>query len=347
MSIEKRILFLGVGGAGMAPLAMWCAAKGDLIFGYDDYFKQCALDYLINSKVELLDAVLIEDIKSYDQVVYSNAIAKTHRLLREAERLKIPCLKRGEKLAQVAQSKKLIAIVGSHGKTTTSALIGYAIEKLELSINFIVGGFYQDGRLPFFYCDSEWLVAEIDESDGTINQFNPEISVLLNLDWDHADYYKDFNSLKNVFEELLQRTHSKILIDPKNFEVFKSRETFRDQCLFVDLKSVLTEGPISDPRNLLLDATFNRHNQFFAESVLRIFENQLQETEDLFGGFPGVERRQNVLLSSDRFSVIEDYAHHPSEIAILIKAVKNKFPSSELAAVFPPHRDSRPKALNY
>ena len=64
MSIEKRILFLGVGGAGMAPLAMWCAAKGDLIFGYDDYFKQCALDYLINSKVELLDAVLIEDIKS-------------------------------------------------------------------------------------------------------------------------------------------------------------------------------------------------------------------------------------------------------------------------------------------
>ena len=111
-------------------------------------------------------------------------------------------------------------------------------------------------------------------------------------------------------------------------------------------ESGLTEGPISDPRNLLLDATFNRHNQFFAESVLRIFENQLQETEDLVGGFPGVERRQTVLLSSDRFSVIEDYAHHPSEIAILIKAVKNKFPSSELAVVFQPHRYSRTKALN-
>ena len=346
MSVEKRILFLGVGGVGMAPLAMWCSEKGDLIFGYDDYCKQSALDYLVNSKVKLLDAILVEDIKFYDQVIYSNAIAKTHRLLREAERLKIPCLKRGEMLAQIAQSKKLIAIVGSHGKTTTSALIGYAIEKLEISLSFIVGGFYKDGRLPFFHCDSEWLVAEIDESDGTINQFNPEITVLLNLDWDHADYYKDFDSLKKVFEGLLQRTHSKILIEAENFEAFDSRETFRDQCLFVDPQSGLTEGPISDPRNLLLNATFNRHNQFFAESVLRMFENQLPGAEDLFGGFLGVDRRQNVLLSSDRFKVIEDYAHHPSEIAILIKAVKNEFPSSELAVVFQPHRYSRTKALN-
>ena len=82
MSAKKRILFLGVGGAGMAPLAMWLAEKGDLIFGYDDYFKQSSLDYLTNSKVHLLDDLLIEDIESYDQIVFSSAIAKTHRLLR-------------------------------------------------------------------------------------------------------------------------------------------------------------------------------------------------------------------------------------------------------------------------
>jgi UDP-N-acetylmuramate--alanine ligase len=119
MSVEKRILFLGVGGAGMAPLAMWLAETGDSIFGYDDYLKQGALDYLTNAKVDLLDVVMIEDIASYDQIVYSNAIAKTHRLLKEAERLGIPCLKRGEMLSQIAQTKKLVAIVGSHGKTTT------------------------------------------------------------------------------------------------------------------------------------------------------------------------------------------------------------------------------------
>ena len=346
MSARKRILFLGVGGAGMTPLAMWCAQRGDLIYGYDDYFKQSALDYLTNSKVELLDAVLIEDIKSYDQVVYSNAITKTHRLLREALRLKIPCLKRGEMLAKVAQSKKLIAIVGSHGKTTTSALIGYAIQKLELSVNFIIGGFYQDCRLPYHHCDSEWLLAEIDESDGTINQFNPEITVLLNLDWDHADYYKDFDSLKKVFEELLNRTRSKILIKASDFEAFDGRETFQDQCLFVEPKSESTEDSISGPKNILLNTEFNCYNQLFAEKVLRIFKNLLPETENLFKRFPGVERRQNVLLSRNKFHVIEDYAHHPSEIAILIKAIKNEFLSSELTIVFQPHRYSRTKALN-
>ena len=103
MSVEKKILFLGVGGTGMAPLAMWLAETGVSVFGYDDYFKQRPRDFLINSKVFLLDFVMIEDIAFYDQIVYSNAIPKKHRLLKEAERLKIPCLKRGEMLSQIVQ----------------------------------------------------------------------------------------------------------------------------------------------------------------------------------------------------------------------------------------------------
>lgn len=351
MGAEKRILFLGVGGAGMAPLAMWLADAGNLIFGYDDYFKQSALDDLINSKVHLLDAVLIEDIQSYDQIVYSSAISESHRLLREAMRLKIPCFKRGEMLAELAESKKLIAIVGSHGKTTTTALIGYAIQQLGLSINFIVGGSYQDARLPYYTCDSEWLVAEIDESDGTINQFNPEITVLLNLDWDHADYYQDFNSLKKVFEELFQRTRSKILIEVSNFDAFESGESFRNQCLFIDPLSGYNGNSVGgdsifELKDHLLNAEFNRYNRGFAESVLRLVESQLPKKEGLFNGFPGVERRQNVLLSDESLMVLEDYAHHPSEIAILIQAIKDQYLSSELTVVFQPHRYSRTKALN-
>ena len=346
MSVEKRILFLGVGGAGMAPLAMWLAEAEDSIFGYDDYFKKGALDYLANSRVHLLDVVMIEDIASYDQIVYSNAIAKTHRLLKEAERLGIPCLKRGEMLSQIAQTKKLVAIVGSHGKTTTSALIGYAIQQLGLSINFIVGGFFQDARLPYNFSDSEWLLAEIDESDGTINQFNPEITVLLNLDWDHADFYKEFDSLKKVFEELLQRTRSKILIEASNLNTFESSEAFQNKCLLIDPQSGVLEDSISKPKNALLNTEFNRYNQVFAESVLKLFESELPKKEDLFSEFPGVERRQKVLLSQEQLIVLEDYAHHPSEIDILIKAIKDGYKNSELTVVFQPHRYSRTKAFN-
>jgi UDP-N-acetylenolpyruvoylglucosamine reductase len=351
MRAEKRILFLGVGGAGMAPLAMWLAGNGESIFGYDDYLKQYALGYLTNSAVNLLDEVLIEDIKSYDQIIYSNAIAKSHHLLKEAKHLNIPCLKRGEKLAEVAKSKKLIAIVGSHGKTTTSALIGHAIRQLGLSINFIVGGFYQDATAPYYVCDSEWLLAEIDESDGTINGFNPEISVLLNLDWDHIDYYQDFDSLKKVFEGLLLRTRSKVLIEASNFEAFEAREAFSNRCVFIDTKLVTTDdtlgiGTLLEPGNGMLNADFNCHNQMFAEGVLGLFQSNFPPREELFKAFPGVDRRQNILLSKEQLMVLEDYAHHPSEIDILIKAIKNESMDCDLTVVFQPHRHSRTKALN-
>ena len=119
-----------------------------------------------------------------------------------------------------------------------------------LPINFIVGGCYQDGSLPYYECSSDLLLAEIDESDGTINQFNPEITVLLNLDWDHADYYKDFNSLKKVFEDLLQKTRSKILIEASNFETFESRDVFRSKCQFIDLKSMSIDLPSIDQKTM-------------------------------------------------------------------------------------------------
>ena len=238
-------------------------------------------------------------------------------------------------LAQIARSKKLIAIVGSHGKTTTTALIGYVIQKLGLPINFIVGGFYQNGSLPYYECSSDWLLAEIDESDGTINQFNPEITVLLNLDWDHVDYYKDFKSLKKVFEDLFQKTRSKILIEASNFETFESRNVFRNKCQFIDLKSKFSGNSfemdmVLEPRNNLSNTEFNHHNQVFAESVLRIFENQISKKEDLFNEFPGVERRQSILLSKEQLLVLEDYAHHPSEIDILIKAINEKYTATPL-----------------
>jgi UDP-N-acetylenolpyruvoylglucosamine reductase len=105
-------------------------------------------------------------------------------------------------------------------------------------------------------------------------------------------------------------------------------------------------GQEIESRNNLLDTDFNRYNQVFAESVLGLFQKQLPKSKDLFKEFPGVERRQNVLLLKEELMVLEDYAHHPSEIAILIKALKNKNKAIELSVVFQPHRYSRTKALN-
>ena len=169
---NKRILFLGVGGAGMAPLALWCSSQSTSLFGYDDFLKHETEDILTQSGLTLLDLLLIEDVKSFDLVVYSNAFSLDNPFLLEAKRLNIECFRRGEFLAQIAQKKRLIVVVGSHGKTTTSALIAFLIQKYNQTIDYILGGFLEDGSSPAFACGSDWLLAEIDESDGSIDQFS-------------------------------------------------------------------------------------------------------------------------------------------------------------------------------
>ena len=351
---SKRMLFLGVSGAGMAPLAMWCAQAGGQIYGYDDYCKQAVTDYLHASKVRLLPSLLVQSIAEFDTVVYSNALSPEHRLLVEARRLGISCLRRGEMLAAIAKSKKLIAVVGSHGKTSTSALIAHAMRKLGLAHNFILGGFFRDQAMPFQESDSEWLLAEIDESDGTIDQFNPEITLLLNLDWDHCDHYKNLDSLKRTFAALVQRTARYTLIEKDTLASISehlSESTFscsdggRGKFQFVDCIHGSVSKQSSLVKGVLSNSQFNKSNRAFALALLEAFQGELPAVKNVFDDFAGVDRRQQQLFSNERLTVIEDYAHHPREIAVILQSIEAVFPDSTLTLVFQPHRFSRTEAL--
>ena len=345
MQTAKKVLFIGVGGSGMAPLAMWCAERGDVVSGYDDFLKAEVASYLAGSNV-ILHTLLIKDkIKTFDLIVYSSAVAKEHRLIKEAERLKIPCILRGEMLARVANSKKLIAIVGSHGKTSTCGLIAHAIKALGLGHNFILGGYFKDHSLPFKYNDSEWLVAEIDESDGTIDGFNPEITLLLNLDWDHCDFYKDFCSLKRTFVNLINRTRSTCLINQKTLNELEKLLP-KDDLISGKIRPIRTESKIYFKESANLScASFNQLNALFAGKVIDRFCEDRTSLISVLENFPGIQRRQNCIISDKRVTLIEDYAHHPLEIKTILQEVKNLYPNHDLSVVFQPHRFSRTQAL--
>ena len=125
-----------------------------------------------------------------DIIVHSSAIPSTHRLMQSAIQLGIPILSRGEMLANQAEGKQLVAIVGSHGKTTTSAMIAHLLSKAEIDVGYIGGGLFNDESMPpAWNSSSTWLIAEVDESDGSIEHFSPEITLLTNLDWDHTEHY--------------------------------------------------------------------------------------------------------------------------------------------------------------
>lgn len=344
---NKRILFLGVGGAGMAPLALWCSSQSTSLFGYDDFLKHETEDLLTQTGLTLLDLLLLEDLKSFDLIVYSNAFPLDNPFLLEAKRLNIECFRRGEFLAQIAQKKKLIAVVGSHGKTTTSALIAFLVQKYDQTIDYILGGFLKDGSSPAFACGSDWLLAEIDESDGSIDQFSPELTVFLNLSWDHSDYYKDFDALKGVFAALLERTSGTIFVEKALLKSLGFSSSLFPRCQFIECH--LTEGSKDSEHEAvngnLLSSEFNQKNQCFALAVAEHLGFAQESDRSIFHSFVGVKRRQNLLVSDSNLTVFLDYAHHPFEIEHLIQSVRKAYNDHELVLVFQPHRYSRTHSL--
>lgn len=331
---EQKYLFLGAGGMGMAPLASWMSQAGYSVFGYDDYLQERVRSVLVQNAVEVLDFVLPEMVGDFDVVVYSSALRADHPLLVAAADAGVEAIRRGELLARVAKTRRLIAVVGSHGKTTTSGMVAHAIRRLKLDVGYILGGLLNDGdQLPSHCGQSEWLVAEVDESDGTIDEFAPECTLVLNLDWDHSDQYARPEDLERAFQGLVTRTRSCVWVPEhmyaeRRFQVAGDCElrVFADEVVGLEV-NLHTSG-------------FNQKNASAALAVVAYLQGSFAGA-DCLRGFAGMARRQTELYADARVRVIEDYAHHPTEVAALLAALKADAPDRRLVVVFQGHRYSR------
>lgn len=318
---EAQYFFLGVGGMGMAPLACWMARAGYSITGYDACLQESVRKHLVASGVELRDFAFPEQMSRFTTLVHSSAVRLGHPLLDAAKAAGLDCVRRGEMLARLATDLKLIAVVGSHGKTTTTGMIAYGMRQCGIQANYMLGGLFADHSLaPGHYADSPWLVAEIDESDGTIEGFAPEQTLVLNLDWDHADRYAKAAHLEATFRELAQRTRGKVFL-PEGLALHGVDEA----------KAVRYPSAAG--------ADFNEANADAAMAVLRCLASALPGRP--LAGFPGIARRQAVLYDEGGLSVVEDYAHHPTEIEALMRNLRERAGERRLILVFQPHRYSR------
>ena len=320
-----QYLFLGVGGMGMAPLAGWLAGAGCTITGYDDNLQERVRRFLLGAGVQIEDFIFPERLSQFTVLVYSSAIQQAHPLLAAARAQGLKTVRRGEMLAQVAASKRLIAVVGSHGKTTTSGMIAYAIRRLGLDVNYILGGFFNDTEMPpSQFASSDWLVAEVDESDGTIDHFCPEVTVVLNVDWDHADRYSSAEMIDAAFRQLIARTQKRVLLSSAG-----------------DLPGRFVETGGAGVSTFGASGDFNQQNEAAALSVLGLLSDAVPE--NVLQDFCGMARRQTVLHRAASLMVVEDYAHHPTEIAGLFDCLRAMAPNRRLVVVFQPHRYSRTK----
>ena len=351
-----RVHCLGIGGMGVAPLAIYLSETGCAVSGEDDALPEEVAALLDRAGVTV--GPLPERV---DRVVYSSAIPASHPAFAAAAARGLPLVRRGEMLAGVLRGRKLVAVCGAHGKTTTTSMLVTALRRANFPAGYLIGGLPNDGLAPAAAGSNDWVVAEIDESDGTIDLFSPEITVATNLDWDHPDRYREPAEFEATFGALFSRTRR---------EVLASDVCLRSRRIMAAMAGA---GP-SGPRT----ATFGRTGDFAAAALrdeagaMTIRLGGLFPAVDclvrasgefnaanaaaalaaaqLMGvppavralaDFAGVRRRQGVLFS-DGPLVVEDYAHHPAEIRALLTSLRRRVAAGgRLLAVFQPHRFSR------
>lgn len=343
----RRIHCLGVGGMGVAPLAIYLARLGWSVSGEDDALSAEVSALLTGAGVRIGPIP-----EACDLVVRSSAIPDAHPSFAAAASRGVPTVRRGELLAEVVRGKKLVAVCGSHGKTTTTAMLVTALRRAGFPAGYVSGGLFNDSTPPAAAGSNDWVVAEVDESDGTIDGFSPEITVLVNLDWDHPDRYGSPAELEDAFISLCSRTRGTVLVSdacPLSLRLAPSAVTFGRSGSF--------SGTVADERagriTLLLGGRFKAmevpvgttgdFNAMNATAALAAAQLMgVEPSRGSLADFPGVRRRQALLLEEGGLTVVEDYAHHPAEIRALLPSLRRRIaPGGRLIAVFQPHRHSR------
>jgi len=327
----KRIHFVGIGGAGTAPLAEIMLQRGYSISGSD---------LCLNAQTKRLEQQSASIFRGHsaqnlpiqtDLVVYSSAAANDNPELIEAKKLNIPCLRRGEFLAKLSSLfPRTVAISGSHGKTTITAMLAWILRQCAIPCTYLIGG--KVNNFPeSASSDSDIFITEVDESDGTNALFAPFIGLVSNVEDDHSWSVGGTDALMANFSRFAQQSQNLICVHDKN-----SKELFKDHPNLCSLDS-----------NILLQAKGIKFNGFMkinaalaccvAEKLGITHDAAVQAVND----FPGVARRMTVHFESPSITLIEDYAHHPTEVACSIELLRQNYPQHHLRVIFQPHRYAR------
>lgn len=317
----KKVLMGGICGMGMSPLAMFLRDSGEEVYGFDDVSNVRVERELEAKGVKLLGREVGEEF--FDEFIITSALKSRMGEFRGVRAGKV--CRRGEALAEICSSRRLVAVCGSHGKTTVTALLAEAVNREGLDCGYMVGG-YPNKFSPTKYCsEGKIIISEVDESDGTIEKFFPEVTVALNSDLDHVDMYRDDGEIVGMFERIFSRTKSFIVIPRGDDKLLEAAKGSGKRYVEVEVSG----------------KDFLSYDKAMAVSVL----NELffkEYSEEIFSKFGGVGRRQEVLKEEGGVKFIADYAHHPRELEEFLKWLEVEESGKKLI-IFQPHRYSRTK----
>ena len=363
--------FVGIGGIGMSGLSLIMKGKGFKVQGSDLSLNK-NIERLKKQKIKVYIGQKKQNLKNVTIVVISSAIKKNNPEILEARRKNLPIISRGEMLAHIVSLMKNIVVVGSHGKTTTTSLVASIFQDTKLDPTIINGGVINSIKDTAKLGKSDWSILEADESDGSFVHIPPTYSIITNIDREHMDFYKNMDDLKKYFIQFIEKVpsfgKSFICIDDKinkelvkklkskNFYTYgtnprsnflikkiKQRMTFSEFDLHVNVpnKKKIIIKKIKIP----LLGIHNIKNSVAAAAVALTVGISLSSIKKSLLNFKGVQRRFNKIFTYNKIDFYDDYAHHPTEIKVVLEGVSKVYSGFEKVCIFQPHRISRLKDL--
>ena len=349
------IYMLGIGGIGMSALARYYQSMGYAIAGYDRTKSRLtfqlekegmAIHY--EDRPELLP-------ESIDMVIYTPAVPHDLKEFEALRQRELPILKRSEALGKISKDHFTIAVSGTHGKTTTTAMIAHILNHSRLNTTAFIGGIAKnfDSNLLLGKPKDSILVVEADEFDRSFLQLHPDVSIIGSIDADHLDIYGDKEHLVESFNDFAKLTKRNVIVrEGLEVEAWnKITYGFGDDCKYQIILGnsgsgytmfyIKGEGqdkfkiimPLAGIHNVL-----NATAAFIAARRIGVSRNAIAEA---LHTFMGVKRRFDVRINTEKYCYIDDYAHHPEEIRSCLQAIRDFYPNRRLTLVFQPHLYSR------
>lgn len=362
---KTRIHFIGIGGIGMSGIAEVLLNLGHTVSGSD------LKESILTTRLASLGATTFyghrsEQAQNSDVVVISSAVKPDNPEWIEARKRGIPVIPRAEMLSELMRMKYGIAVAGSHGKTTTTSLIGSLLDAAGMDPTLVIGGRVKSFQSNAKLGKGEFLVAEADESDGSFVHLHPTMVVLTNIDPEHLDHYQTFEELKSAFvrfanhipfygavvacldhptvRQILPQIQKRVI----SYGLEDNADFYARNIQQKGLQSHFEVYHLGEKLGKIHSNLAGLHNVYNALAAIAVgceLEIPFEAMAEGFAHFKGIERRMETLHQGKEIWVLDDYGHHPEEIKATLSALRIAFPQKRIITLFQPHRYSRTKDL--
>lgn len=356
--------FIGIGGIGMSALARFFREQGTVVNGYDKTETELTIQLSKEGMgIHYTDDEMLLD-KDAQLVVYTPAIPKDHKELNWYRNNNYPVYKRSDVLQWITEAMHAVTVAGTHGKTTISTMIAYLLRETDYGCNAFLGGISVNYERNYWSSKNDTAVIEADEYDRSFLKLHPDIAVLTSIDPDHLDIYGTVAEMEAAFIQYTKNIkpggtllvkhglHRQAELKGPNTITYSlqnnAADVYADDIMQKDggyMFNVVGDGWSIENLHLQIGGMHNVENAVAAIAVTHLLGIEGEMVKAKLAGFKGVKRRFEYVVKTSKMVYIDDYAHHPEELAALIKSAKHLFPGRRNVVCFQPHLFSRTRDL--